>query len=263
MDRFHSTTIEFGGKEVDLTERDRDELETINDRLTTNLDAEIDAQRARGGTEPSSLAQDFGKRQSRVSAEIQYRREKEQQQTSLDVGPGSGAFRGPTAPTDIGRTGTGRFDRPDTDPDVDPAPVARDDRSGRFGLDPFDIGSSTVGTSSDEQFGDGVEKRQQFDLPDQTVATARTQLNEEVFGEGRDELDDLRQRMTVGEPVELDREEYQTVRRVVSERRRDAEERAERMDRNIFGDTSEQANRARRAEQGLINNPPTFVGDGR
>ena len=66
---------------------------------------------------------------------------------------GGSAFRGPTTPTDIGRTGTGRFDRPDTDPDVDPAPVARDDRSGRFGLDPFDIGSSTVGTSADELFG--------------------------------------------------------------------------------------------------------------
>jgi len=173
-------------------------------------------------------------------------------------------FRGPTTPTDIGRTETGRFDRPDTDPAVDPQPIARDKSTGRFGLDPFDIGASLGGLGgTDEEFGGGVENRQQFDLPDQTVATARTQLNEEVFGEGRDELDDLRQRMTVGEPVELDRDEYQTVRRVVSDRRRDAEDRAERMDRNIFGDTSEQADRARRAEQGLINNPPTFVGDGR
>ena len=62
-------------------------------------------------------------------------------------------FRGPTTPTDIGRTGTGRFDRPDTDPDVDPAPIARDDRTGRFGLDPFDITSSTAGVSVDTTFG--------------------------------------------------------------------------------------------------------------
>ena len=69
-------------------------------------------------------------------------------------GFGGGLFRGPSSPTDIGRTDSGRFDRPDTDPDVDPAPVARDRDSGRFGLDPFDITSSTVGTSSDELFGD-------------------------------------------------------------------------------------------------------------
>ena len=62
--------------------------------------------------------------------------------------------RGVRKPTDIGRTETGRFDRPDTDPAVDPQPIARDKSTGRFGLDPFDIGASLGGLgSTDEQFG--------------------------------------------------------------------------------------------------------------
>ena len=63
--------------------------------------------------------------------------------------------RGVRKPTDIGRTETGRFDRPDTDPAVDPQPIARDKSTGRFALDPFDIGASLGGLgSTDEQFGD-------------------------------------------------------------------------------------------------------------
>jgi hypothetical protein len=106
-------------------------------------------------------------------------------------------------------------------------------------------------------------QRQEFELPDETVSLARTELNRQVFQEGRDELDDLRQRMTVGESVKMDRGEFQTVRRVVSDAREDAEDRAERMDANIFGDTDEQAEFARQAEQGLRNNPPEFgAGEG-
>ena len=73
----------------------------------------------------------------------------------------SGTFaRGPTTPTDIGRTGEGRFDRPDTDPDVEPDSIARNQQTGRFSVDPFDISSSLIGTSTDDLFRDfGRDRR--------------------------------------------------------------------------------------------------------
>ena len=77
-ERFHTTEIEFGGEVVDLTERDREDLETFDKMLSRNVDAEVEAQRARGGTRPSELAQDFAQRQGAVSAEIQFRREMDQ-----------------------------------------------------------------------------------------------------------------------------------------------------------------------------------------
>lgn len=66
----------------------------------------------------------------------------------------TGTFaRGPTTPTDIGREPDGEFARPETAPDIEPAPVARKQRTGEFGLDPFDITSSTAGASLDTTFG--------------------------------------------------------------------------------------------------------------
>ena len=50
-------------------------------------------------------------------------------------------------PTDIGRTPTGQFDRPDRDPGVSPESIARDTQTGRFELDPFDITSGGTGES--------------------------------------------------------------------------------------------------------------------
>ena len=50
-------------------------------------------------------------------------------------------FETPVAPqaTDIGRRESGRFDRRHTDPDISTEPIARDQQSGRFQVDPFDI----------------------------------------------------------------------------------------------------------------------------
>ena len=108
-------------------------------------------------------------------------------------------FRGPTTPTDIGRTGTGRFDRPDTDPAVDPQPIARDKSTGRFGLDPFDIGASLGGLgSTDEQFGGGVENRQQFDR------TVTVGITPSTIGDGfQIQTDDDRAGRTLGRGSEV------------------------------------------------------------
>lgn len=124
--------------------------------------------------------------------------------------------------------------------------------------DPFQIPDS--GGALDASGGG----RQEFDFPAETISFARTQLNEQVFGEGRDELDDLRTRFGSGdETVELDRSEFQTVKNVVFDAADEAKDRAERMDANIFGDTDDQAAFAETARQGIISNPPAFGGGGR
>lgn len=61
-------------------------------------------------------------------------------------------FRGPTKPTNIGRERDGEFARPESDPEITPAPVARNTRNGQFGLDPFDLSSGGTGESL-ELFG--------------------------------------------------------------------------------------------------------------
>jgi hypothetical protein len=55
--------------------------------------------------------------------------------------------RGPSQPTDIGREADGEFARPESAPDIEPAPVARETETGEFGLDPFDL-TSEFTTSS-------------------------------------------------------------------------------------------------------------------
>ena len=107
--------------------------------------------------------------------------------------------RGVRKPTDIGRTETGRFDRPDTDPAVDPQPIARDKSTGRFALDPFDIGASLGGLgSTDEQFGGGVENRQQFDR------TVTVGITPSTIGDGfQIQTDDDRADRTLGRGSEV------------------------------------------------------------
>jgi len=65
----------------------------------------------------------------------------------------SDQVRGPSRPTDIGRESDGEFARPDTRPDVDPAPIARESNTGEFGLDPFDIGTASAGTGGNGGVG--------------------------------------------------------------------------------------------------------------
>lgn len=75
--------------------------------------------------------------------------------SSMERADNETIFRGTTSPTDIGRTDRGTFDRPDTDPDVEPQPIARNNETGRFGLDPFDIGASLSGVGrTDQQLGE-------------------------------------------------------------------------------------------------------------
>lgn len=61
---------------------------------------------------------------------------------------------GPQRRTDIGREPDGEFGRPETDPEIAPAPIARDNESGKFGLDPFDLTSGGVGDKLDLFDGD-------------------------------------------------------------------------------------------------------------
>ena len=68
---------------------------------------------------------------------------------------GSGFFTtSPTQPTDIGREADGEFARPESSPDIAPAPIDRDRKTGRFGLDPFDVpfGKGT-GDTAENLFG--------------------------------------------------------------------------------------------------------------
>jgi hypothetical protein len=67
---------------------------------------------------------------------------------------GGGTLRGPAAPTDIGRGRDGEFQRPESAPDIEPAPISRNRKSGEFGLDPFDLTSGGVGESLDLFGGD-------------------------------------------------------------------------------------------------------------
>jgi hypothetical protein len=68
-----SREIEFGGEQVDLTERDTDELEQMNSFLSRNIDAEVDAQRAKGGFGTSDFAQDYSEKQTEVALELDRR----------------------------------------------------------------------------------------------------------------------------------------------------------------------------------------------
>lgn len=208
---------------------------------------------------------------------------------------GEGEVRGVPRPTDIGRQRDGEYARPETAPDIQPAPVARNTQTGEFGIDPFDITNVSTGQDTDPTGDNGGSRlggdigtlaseqgrseqadtggriradggdsggRREVNLPDETVSFARTQLNRAVDQEGRDELDDLRQRFGFGtdgfgsDTIELDRDEFQTVSNLVSEQREKAEDRAERMDANIFGDTDDQADFARTADRGLEQADP-------
>jgi len=68
-----SREIEFGGEQVDLTERDTDELEQMNSFLSRNIDAEVDAQRAKGGFGTSDFAQEYSEKQTEVALELDRR----------------------------------------------------------------------------------------------------------------------------------------------------------------------------------------------
>jgi len=116
-----------------------------------------------------------------------------------------------------------------------------------------------------EQQPSGGNDRVTVDVPDQTLATLRTGLNERTDDyfdnfepENQDRLTSIKERISIGEPLELSPGEFQDAKRILKDERDRAEDRAERMDRNIFGDTSEQAERANAAFQGLISNPPGF-----
>jgi len=123
--------------------------------------------------------------------------------------------------------------------------------------DPYDMSDGRGPLS------DGNRRKTELDLPDETLSFARTQLNEKVYGEGRGDLDDLRERVSPGETIEVDRSEYQALKNAVFQGANEANDRAKEMDRNIFGDTDEQAAFANTARQGIINNPPSFGGDRR
>jgi len=66
--------IEFGGEQVDLTQQDTGELESMNDFFKRNVDAEVDAERARGGFGTSEFAQNMSSRQVEVATELDRRR---------------------------------------------------------------------------------------------------------------------------------------------------------------------------------------------
>ena len=60
-------------------------------------------------------------------------------------------FDGSVAPqaTDIGRRGSGRFDRTHREPDISTEPIAREQQTGRFQVDPFDLTPGYEGAPTD------------------------------------------------------------------------------------------------------------------
>lgn len=103
-------------------------------------------------------------------------------------------------------------------------------------------------------------QRQEFDFPAWTISRGQTYLNEKVYGEGRNDLEPLRNRVADTKPSEdslaLTDAEYNTFQRIVRSEAKEEIERADRMEANIFGDTDQQAEVAEQALQGIINNPP-------
>jgi len=72
--------------------------------------------------------------------------------------PDSGFFTAaPTQPTDIGREADGEFARPESSPDIAPAPIDRDRKTGEFGIDPFDMtaGGGVLDSAENLFGGDG------------------------------------------------------------------------------------------------------------
>lgn len=69
-----SREIEYGGEQVDLTEQDTGELENMNEFLSQNVDAEVEAQRAKGGFGTSDFAQEYSQKQTQVASELDRRR---------------------------------------------------------------------------------------------------------------------------------------------------------------------------------------------
>jgi hypothetical protein len=69
-----SREIEYGGEQIDLTEQDTDDLESMNDFFKRNIDAEVEAERGRGGFGTSDFAQDMSSRQVEVATELDRRK---------------------------------------------------------------------------------------------------------------------------------------------------------------------------------------------
>lgn len=106
------------------------------------------------------------------------------------------------------------------------------------------------------------EKRSRYNFPDVTLGELRTELNRRVEVEGNHELDGLRNRVARatqgvdgGRGLSLTNAEHARVTTILSDNRDDAEDRAERMDANIFGNTDEQAERSRSALRGVYSDP--------
>ena len=157
-----------------------------------------------------------------------------------------------------------------------PDPGERRDAGGRRGTVPQGFVDNLAAgrdadlafTESEAERGNSGPDREEFDLPAWTISRGQTYLNEKVYGEGRDDLEPLRERVrgvspTGDESLELTREEYDTFQRVVREGADDELDSLEGREANIFGDADQQRGAAEEARQGIINNPPTFRGDQR
>jgi hypothetical protein len=101
-------------------------------------------------------------------------------------------------------------------------------------------------------------------LPKTTLAEMQTELNKQVYEKGRDDLRETREKVRRAKgfgdegpkPLPLTSYEQTEMTALLTERKEEAEDRAERMDRNIFGSTEDQAERANNALQSMIANPP-------
>ena len=110
-------------------------------------------------------------------------------------------------------------------------------------------------------------QRTTVELPAWTVSRGQTYLNEKVHGEGREDLEPLRGKVAETTPsdgrLELDRGEYQTFQRVVRDGAERELQQLEGQEANILGDAEQQREAARKARQGVVNNPPEFGVTGR
>ena len=88
-------------------------------------------------------------------------------------------FETPVAPqaTDIGRRSSGRFDRTHREPDISTEPIAREQQTGRFQVDPFDLTPGYEGAQTTSGPFSG-------DLPREDRETIRA-IEQSSFATGR------------------------------------------------------------------------------
>lgn len=119
-------------------------------------------------------------------------------------------------------------------------------------------GDGGNGDNGGRESTDTGPNRRAYNLPAWTQSRLQTELNRQVYQEGNNEFEDLRERVKEAgspkddTPVMLSSTEHARVTQLLKDRKERTEDLAERKEANIFGDTEEQAEIDRKAFRGLM-----------